>query len=313
MTTEQLYKKADKADEMADPDIKDMDKTTIARACYDVWVAGCKDVIKDENFFLHMARNRDLWEEQCEPLYRQACSIIAPYREKVNGTFNTSGLKLKRLMKKDHYFSDDYPAEIRMAGIYLSALLNETDLNKLVVDEKDKKTGGWDKAIELSHLGWHMKPGKILEILEGCVTGTAEHAEGGIVVNYASALKCGGHSSDMIIVNYCSNSWGDGAKGSVFINMDDGSEFGDKSENCVLVDFGKTTYAGGDLRADNIYHVESRDIWHSKQLIELGHALEEAGKKRDTPKIVELARKVDEHVRKTRKPKDENRHGPGSF
>jgi hypothetical protein len=170
--------------------------------------------------------------------------------------------------------------------------------------------------MELYHLGWKMKPGKVLEILEGCVRGTAERAEGGIIVNYASTTDCGANSSNMMVVNYRSGSCGHDAKDSMFINMGDGSSIGNRSENCVLVDFGNTARDKSydrDFRVDEIYHVESRDIWRSKQLIEFGHALEEAGKKRDTPKIAELARKIDEHVRKTRKPKDMEGHSPGSF
>jgi hypothetical protein len=116
MTTEQLYRKAEHADEMADLDLTDASQDEIIEATYSAWFEATKEY--GENVVAIL--------DDLEPLYREACRIISPFKDRICGEFRTGQVDWKC----------EGDANL-LVGTYLAALLNETKLERLIVEKRN--------------------------------------------------------------------------------------------------------------------------------------------------------------------------------
>jgi len=168
MSTEHLYKRAERADEVADPDMKDADPKEILAATYDAWL-GIFDQYKDQDI-----------RYTIDMLYRQACRLVRPFKEKMAGTITEK--ELGPIADDPHYKECEDNQRNKSgqavyrkycyAGLYLSALLNETDLDRLSIGSFPAK---------LEEVGYCLQPGKTVEVREDAIVGNVgDAAQGGI-------------------------------------------------------------------------------------------------------------------------------------
>jgi len=264
MTT-QLYRKADRADEVADLNLKDADPAAIIAATYDAWDGMLDDYLsrpeklEDNNVILE---NKEDW------FYDKARGLLTPYREKLRGVLTENELR--------------HVADRRrcLAGLYISALLNETDISMLSL--------GPSPAI-YNLLGWRLKPGKTLEIRGVCKAGyVAPRAEGGVVIlrKRSSATEVGHMAEGGTFLLYNKLPPNAFAEGGLFVLADRG---------IVLCDEDTAR------RRDVIYGIESElhaldgmDV----KLRSLYDKILAAGEAPDIPRVEKLARKIRKNLMK---------------
>jgi len=116
MSSESLYKKAERADDIADLDLKDASQDEIIEATYRVWFEATKE---------HRENPIGIIDE-LEPLYKEACRIISPFKDRICGEFRTGQVDWK---------TEGY-ANL-LVGTYLAALLNETKLECLIIEKRN--------------------------------------------------------------------------------------------------------------------------------------------------------------------------------
>jgi len=317
MTTEQLYKKADKADEVADLDLTDVDPKEIITAIYEVWLDRTLDIYNESHgscWYLPEGEDR---------MYDIACKIIKPFADKITGDFNTSEMSI---VKK------------RASGLYLSALHNHTRLGKLTISSN---IGG---------VGRDLPIGKTLEICKDInIHAVGTEINGGTIINYGEVDDLGSGIKSGNLFNYGKtstvNGMGAEAESGNFFNYGTVSygpriypklgqqgcksirffNFGTVEPLCddvtgVLVSANKKAdirFIDGKnpwdhfpigiicLKEDpngNFYAVGEEEFKNDKALAKMVEELRVTGHS-DIPKAETLARKVDERVRANYKPK----------
>jgi hypothetical protein len=128
-----------------------------------------------------------------EVLYRMACDMVRPFRDRISGT----------LTRKD---TAGYSSDL----LFLSAMLNETAADRLDVENS---YGGY--------IGYRLRPGKSVIIHKGatvCTSGTL--AEGGIAINNGHSDYIGEHASNGLHINNgTTHYFGCQASGGMFFNF----------------------------------------------------------------------------------------------
>jgi len=106
-------------------------------------------------------------------MYERACRMVKPFADVFGGTLRVTKTFLSTVDERI------YLGGPKMAH-FLSALLNETELERMTVN------------IRLPGIGYRLKEGKILELLEQAyVTEAGREAHGGIVINRGEVQNLG--------------------------------------------------------------------------------------------------------------------------
>jgi hypothetical protein len=286
MSTERLYRKAERADDIGDLDLLGADQKEIIDRTYDVWFGDVNPVIKELRDF--------------NPLYKLACRIVRPFKVLISGTLTDrdfSAAKAKRLCKEEW-----------AAGLYVSAVLNETDAKRLY----------WgDFPYGLDSLGCDLKEGKTLCIIEGGpidVRYAGSAARGGTVINDRKVYGMGDCARDGIFINkrHC-ETMGEEARGGIFVNIDCADQMGNRATGGLFVDYdrshnidGKVSWRSARTRYEKngaTYQHDALNAEKDEFLRKLMDRMEEAAMKEKIADVKETGRKIDAHLRKTYKPR----------
>jgi len=228
MTQEHLYKKADKADDMADLDLKDAEPMQIVGACYAEWLNENTDKYK---VWMHSDPPREI-------LYRNACRIIRPFKEKLAGELYTDRLPLVKKISEE---AEKNSCKDYDTGYFFSAVLNETGVNKLCIGRLSRNEGGF---------GYRLQPGKTVEVLRwGRVSHIGDRAEGGTVVNNGDVGGMGDYAkSGKFVNNGRADSMGFFAESGDFINHNHAGSMGNYASG-NFINHGKVRNIGGESKA----------------------------------------------------------------
>ncbi len=307
MSTESLYRKAEHADEIADPDLTEANVAAI----YNVW----RDFL-GERYAPHEAFHRS----NNDSLYEQACRLVRPFKKQLTGTITEKDLGP---MTNDRYIwsvKDMFCSageEHCLAGLFLSALLNETNVDKLSL-------GSFPCV--LSDAGYRLQPGKTVEIREGgWVDDCCSYAQGGIGIVRGKVEKhLGRYASGGIFPVYGTVEGGVGwdASGGVFpIYGVVEQAVGDQASGGIFPIHGTVEGRIGRESSGGTFVVckkpKKRFLYKSNgacgagpdelekdaELSRLMDELEQAGKTEKFDEVEKIARRVDEHVRKNYKRK----------
>jgi len=236
----------------AELDIGGASREEIINATYGAWTSFLKSCDKDT---------------PDDTLYDYACALVRPFKTKISGVLTERDVLRAFALGKDEHDEN---------GVYLSALLNETDASMLALGKIKPPRN------VLKGVGFCLKPGKIVSARDG-VLGLGSCAEGGIVINRGEVHWMSSYAEGGLHINggYISSTLGEGASGGTFITMNDD------------VSRGMLAYPKGPAYA--IYW----DKWKSDGDIRaLVGELLEADDRLDAPKMNAIARKIDAHVRK---------------
>jgi len=287
MSTEQLYKRAERADDLSDLDLKDADMYQIAQAIYDSWFPGTNVEPSDLSYY--------------DSHRKRAIRMLAPFREKIKGCFDAAKMTFK-------------PADVEWmghanVGMYLSALLESTAVDSMLINNHTP-------SIDIDDLG-----GKTVEILPGSSVGTVAFNNGTVInrghvfdvmvrgpatfINYGYGRLLNAYERSGLIVNFGeADSLGYECDEGVFLNF---GELGNRADEETSMGYcctggvyvAKTKPKGGCMvRAGGTHYINPEQLAKRLELSALMDRIEEAGKTCDVQKIREYGRKVDENVRK---------------
>jgi len=285
MAASRLYN-LPRPDRAADVELKDAPPEEIIKATYGMWM----DAIPGRGY---------------ENAYEIACKMVRPFRSRFSGTLQSSAVP-----ECNNFFK----------GLYLSALLNETNFERLYED---------GQAVYAGH---RLRPGKTIEIVKGERAGdlgtqvqatyVAQEAEGGAVINRTKVSNLGTLASNLTCINRGEvNGLCVDDRNPICINLGrvhSGICIGSHEPICINYSKKVSTIgylaSGGvfvttvelervflDYSRGKVYGVGPSDIDSA-----LGSLLEELKKYSegsDIPKAEETARKVDKYVRKTYEPR----------
>jgi len=293
MTTEQLYKKAERADDIGDVDLTDADMGEIAQHVYDAWFSRVKENLNPS--YTDSSRSK-------------AIQMLEPFREKLKGEFNTSKMCFTNGTVDDK--TDD---NVSMAvQIYLSALVEGTDISKLVVGKHALPRSLVDirmprmkgKTVEISPEGsvWYANIGEGTLLNRGKMNEAVSYGNS-TYINFGEAWFFGAHDDGCLFINYGeAQGIGYKCKGGIFLNFGkagkgDETAVGYRCSGGVFVT--KTEPVGGFLVKPEgpVYGVGPEELEKDRELSGLMDEIEAIGKVPDVPKANELARKIDAHVR----------------
>jgi len=297
MTTEQLYKKADRADDVCDADIEKLDARTVIERTYEAWL--------DTYDHIHNTCQTTVPPE--EPLYESACRIIRPYGKTITGALTEKDFEVMVKLAD---------RECMMNATYMSAVLNETDARMLTLSAQH-----WEFQEHNLHcgtIGYRLKQGKVLKLLKGVHGEIGAHATGGAVISNDRSYRIGTEASDGIFINKgYATEMGTGAKGGVFLNLASGvlTDFGCEarggiflstaansavgygaSPDCVFV-FRDGPNADNRVEKQAAHMVGPEELAKDKELSDLMDIVEAAGNEGKYNKVKRIARVIDEHVR----------------
>jgi len=325
MTTERLYKKAERADDMADLDLKDADPKELAKAIYEQWIGS----ISRHSYYPPNQKDIDA-------NYNLGLAMVRPYREKFKGVLR--------------------PREWYDNGEFLSILLNGTDLERLVLDFDDypdsagyrlgtgktlEINGNKEKAIAERHsvaafgqggtlinngyimfAGWHSdldfsNYGKCYSAANNATGGKwvnynhisgpfAEEAKDGLFINRGTARSFGMEAEGGVGINLgkVTQSIAGKAKGGLWLNFGEGQSMGSNAGGGIFIStvrVGKSWIKNHHSFANGAYKdaiaIRPAELKTDPELFDLVEAVEQAAREEKYEEVKQLARKVDAHVR----------------
>jgi len=332
-----LYRNAEHADDLADLDLG-TDPAEVLKGAHSVWNQRFEELYKKDFNFARSDAGEEL-------LYGEACKLVRPYKELFKGTitgndflFIGEGVLAREGFVPDkdiagygrEYGEFGYTGRSRefssSDGLFLSALLNETDLESMFVD--------WYPA-RLWGLGYRLKEGKTAIVgPEARLGDLGEKAEGGatlvygeVMIRMAKSASGGVHLNMGRRSRHTTDDWnvsmGEKSTGGIFINFDVCGKMGENAANGTFIQLGKFGKGANDIgehaagavcvgvenpQYNNHYYSHNVSRYETKygkdealkvMLNELARErpfffLE---KKPDILKIKDVARKVDAHVR----------------
>ena len=162
MTTERLYRKADRADDIADLDLTDADPKELAKVLYESWLSSTAELrystLDDYNSNL-----KSVYDKIGKEIYHEAARIVRPFAGKFSGTISTAELSARRF-KEENY----------ALGYFLSALLDETGAERLLITDPPR---------EIYELALH-RSDKIVDIAANCRVNTLHSNVRTITINH---------------------------------------------------------------------------------------------------------------------------------
>ncbi len=335
-----LYRNAEHADDLADLDLG-TDPAEVLKGAYSVWNQ------QREEFY--SKGNPNLWnsESEHEFLYSEACKLVRPYKGLFKGTITGNDFLFigEGVLAAEGYVPDEERAGYGCqyssgfgcssvtsheftshAGLFLSALLNETDLESMAVD--------WYPA-QLWGLGYRLKDGKTVVVCpDGRLGDLGEKAEGGVTLVYGEVMRwLAQKASGGLHINlgersrHTSGEWnidiGERSSGGIHINFGVCGKMGQNAANGTFMQLGELGW-GGDTIGDRArgavcvgvprpecigyeasHNVSEYDVKYGNDEVLKGLLKElravrpsfYAEEKPDILKIRDVARKVDAHVR----------------
>jgi len=268
MSSETLYKRAEHAEEIGDLDLTDAGPKEIIKATYEAWCSATKN--------LHIEHY-----PHPGPIYEAACRIIRPFGKRISGSLR----------------ADSIPSPLpgRTNGLYLSALLNETDADVLSVGKL---------GYEIDFIGWYMKSGKAAIVENDAkVSWLGYGAQNSTAVILGDVGITGIRSSGLNCINLGGTCLASNNRGMTFINYGHINDLCGRTDDGMLIETtGKCYYEDNRvtkiLVGKNSYCVDVEDICADLPLQVMLEELESASKGSDMPKVNDGIRKVDAHVRK---------------
>ena len=236
--------------------------------------------------------------ESVEQLYEAACQLVRPFRKKITGEL--TGKELKPIRNDPGYVS--IINSVSDAGLYISALLNETDITKVTVD----------RTLPLiSHIGYRLGHEKMIEVGRGEVTWDIfKEATCGVGINHGRIEQfMGKENSGGILVNLghiCH--LGYDANGGTFLNFGgDPNTIGYGAKDGVFVS--RTMPSSGNFLpkydyGGPAYGVKPEELRNDKDLDKMMDEVEKSARDSDTPAVAKLGRKIDQYVRAHYKPRE---------
>jgi len=286
MTTAQLYRKAERADDICDLDLTDSDEKQILENTYEVF-------LKTVEPSVHYVTRPPF-----SSTYATACKILRPFREHLKSAIRETDFR--RLggtypaSENDKGLSHVYVA---YSGLYLSALLNETKVRKLSMCREKN-----DKLASPQNVGYLLKHGRVVDVEKSGNPWSLGHvARGGININRGSSFEIGHYATGGIFINHEKTTWlGASAKGGIFLNfgeVDPKDNVAQGASGGIFITDAERWFTEHEQGFYFIAMEKNRD----GKLKTLLKETERASDKRHYKDIGQLARKIDAHVRKNYK------------
>jgi hypothetical protein len=177
--------------------MKDNASAKIITATYQDWLRGIDGEHLPDNVYVNSEINR---------LYQHACAVIKPYQDKLSAPLVETDIEPVTASEKG------------FAGLYLSALLNQTAARSLTVNKTSTKLFGVGyrlqpgktleigKDAKLEYVGWGALGGTINSFGEG-INEIGTNAESLTILNHGRATKIACKARNTTVINDNQTDW----------------------------------------------------------------------------------------------------------
>ncbi len=235
---------------------------SIAATTYKAWLDNTRDIY--DVFEERPANNRKNHDQdKCDVLYGKAEKMLRE-ASRLSGMNSEQFARAEKLIvphRKDYITDGGYFDFHGKAGLFLSALINASNLNRL--------SGLFNHTI----LGYRLAEGKTLIAEQGSdVTCLAPYARG-TIVNMGSAITMAEESEDATVMNFDPEGREDGtnvndmsprSSGGVHVNFGKILSVGEEAEGSVIINFWDAGSLGPNSRNSVVLNIQQTgDIAHN--------------------------------------------------